>query len=208
MMLPKPRLLLITDRHQARRPLPEVVDSACAAGCRWISVRDKDMQTGDRRSLARQLVKIGHSHGATVTLHGDIATAEAARADGVHVVPGTAPGAVRQILGKQMLIGASVHSWQEAERAQEDGADYVTVSPVFETPSKPGYGPAIGLDILREFCDALQIPAVALGGVTPERAGACLEAGASAVAVMGEIMRAEDVGAVTRRYLEALNAVA
>ncbi len=206
MMLPKPRLLLITDRHQARRPLPEVIDAACAAGCRWVSVRDKDMVTGQRRAMARELVKIGHAHGATVTLHGDIATAEAARADGVHVVPGTAPGAVRQILGKERLIGASVHSWEEAERAQEDGADYVTVSPVFETPSKPGYGPAIGLEILGEFCEALRLPVVALGGVTPEHAGACIEAGAAAVAVMGEIMRADDVGAVTGRYLEALDA--
>lgn len=206
MMLPKPRLLLITDRHQARRPLPEVIDAACAAGCRWVSVRDKDMVTGQRRAMARELVKIGHAHGATVTLHGDIATAEAARADGVHVVPGTAPGAVRQILGKERLIGASVHSWEEAERAQEDGADYVTVSPVFETPSKPGHGPAIGLEILGEFCDALRLPVVALGGVTPDTAGACIEAGAAAVAVMGEIMRADDVGAVTGRYLEALEA--
>jgi len=206
MMLPKPRLLLITDRHQARRPLPEVVDAACAAGCRWVSVRDKDMVTGERRQLARRLVKIGHQHGATVTLHGDIATAEAARANGVHVAPGTAPGAVRQILGKEMLIGASVHSWAEAERAQEDGADYVTVSPVFETASKPGYGPAIGLEILEEFCDALQVPVVALGGVSPETAGDCIRAGAAAVAVMGEIMRADDVGAATGRYLEALDA--
>lgn len=203
-MLPKPRLLLITDRHQASRPLPEVVEAACAAGCRWVSVRDKDMAAGERRALARQLVRIGHHYGATVTLHGDIATAEAARADGVHVVPGTAPGAVRQILGKEMLIGASVHSWAEAERAQEDGADYVTVSPVFETASKPGYGPAIGLDILGEFCDALRLPVVALGGVTPETAGPCLDAGASAVAVMGEIMRADDAGSATGRYLEAL----
>jgi thiamine-phosphate pyrophosphorylase len=205
MILPKPRLLLITDRHQAGRPLPEVVEAACAAGCRWVSVRDKDLVTSDRRRLARELVKIGHGHGATVTLHGDLATAEAARADGVHVEPGTAPGAVRQILGKEVLIGASVHSWDEAERAQDDGADYVTVSPVFETPSKPGYGPAIGLEILAEFCAALRVPVVALGGVTPDTAAACREAGAHAVAVMGEIMRAQDPGATTRHYLDALD---
>jgi thiamine-phosphate pyrophosphorylase len=207
MILPKPRLLLITDRHQAARPLPDVVEAACGAGCRWVSIRDKDLVTSDRRRLARELVKIGHAHGATVTLHGDLASAEAARADGVHVEPGTAPGAVRQILGKNVLIGASVHSWDEAERAQDDGADYVTVSPVFETPSKPGYGPAIGLEILGEFCDALQVPVVALGGVTPDSAAACREAGAHAVAVMGGIMRAADPAAATRRYLEALASV-
>jgi thiamine-phosphate pyrophosphorylase len=206
MMLPKPRLLLITDRHQARRPLPEVVDAACAGGCRWVSFRDKDLPAGERRSLARAVVKAGHRHGATVTLHGDLATAEAARADGVHVQPGSSPGAVRQILGA-VLVGVSVHSWAEAERAQDDGADYVTISPIFETPSKPGYGPAIGLEILGEFCQALRIPVVALGGVTPETAGACLSAGAGAVAVMGGLMRAQDPGARTQAYLEALDAI-
>jgi thiamine-phosphate pyrophosphorylase len=205
MMLPKPRLLLITDRHQASRPLPEVVADACAAGCRWVSFRDKDLPAGERRTLARQVVKAGHAHGASVTLHGDLATAEAARADGVHLEPGSAPGAVRSILG-DVLVGASVHSWAEAERAQEDGADYLTVSPVFETPSKPGYGPAIGLDILGEFCEALDVPVVALGGITPDNAAHCINAGAKGVAVMGNIMRAPDTGAAVGRYLTALDA--
>jgi thiamine-phosphate pyrophosphorylase len=205
MMLPKPRLLLITDRHQASRSLPEVVADACAAGCRWVSFRDKDLPAGERRTLARQVVKAGHAHGASVTLHGDLATAEAARADGVHLEPGSAPGAVRSILG-DVLVGASVHSWAEAERAQEDGADYLTVSPVFETPSKPGYGPAIGLDILGEFCEALDVPVVALGGITPDNAAHCINAGAKGVAVMGNIMRAPDTGAAVGRYLTALDA--
>ena len=129
---------------------------------------------------------------------------EAARADGVHVEPGTSPGAVRQILG-DVLIGASVHSWDEAERAQDDGADYVTISPIYETPSKPGYGPPIGLDILGDFCAALRIPVVALGGITPANAAHCLNAGATAVAVMGEIMRARDTGAAVGQYLRALD---
>jgi thiamine-phosphate pyrophosphorylase len=204
MILPKPRLLLITDRHQSARPLTEVVDAACAAGVRWVSFRDKDLPSGERRTMARQVVKAGRAHNATVTLHGDLATAEAARADGVHLEPGSSPGAVRQILG-DVLVGASVHSWDEAERAQDDGADYVTISPIYETPSKPGYGPAIGLDILGDFCSALQIPVVALGGITPANAAHCLNAGATAVAVMGEIMRARDTAAAVGDYLRVLD---
>lgn len=205
MTLPRPRLLLITDRHQARRPLAEVVAAALDGGCRWISVREKDLGLGDRRRLAREIVKLGKAREAVVTLHGDIATAEAARADGVHVGQGTAPGVVRSVLGGgKILVGASVHSWQEAERAQEDGADYVTVSPIFETASKPGYGPALGLEILEEFCAALDVPVVALGGVTPANAGDCLRAGAGAVAVMGGIMRADDPRALTAAYVEAI----
>ncbi len=205
MSLPRPPLLLITDRHQCRRPLREVVEAALQGGCRWISVRDKDLAIRDRRTLAREIVKLAKAYGATVTLHGNLAAAEAARADGVHVGQGTSPGAVRSVLGKGQIIGASVHSWDEAEQAQKDGADYVTISPIFETASKPGYGPAIGLEILEEFCSALDIPVVALGGVTVENAGACLRAGAEAVAVMGEIMRAEDPRALTAAYVDALS---
>ena len=203
--LPMPPCLLITDRHQARRPLPEIVDAALDAGCRWISVREKDLVTAERRRLARDIVRRGHAVGAVVTLHGDLAGAEAARADGVHLAGGQAPGAVKQILGKDALVGASVHSWHEAERAQEDGADYVTVSPIFETASKPGYGPALGLEILGEFCQALQTPVVALGGIDPDSAAACRRAGAAAVAVMGEVMRADDPRAAMAAFLARLD---
>lgn len=204
MMLPTPRLMLITDRRQARRPLSEIARGAFEGGCRWVSVREKDLATNDRRRLTRELVKLGDTYGATVTLHGDVATAEAARAAGVHVGQGTSPGAVRSILGGDVLVGASVHSWDEAEQAQADGADYVTVSPVFQTASKPGYGPALGLEILSEFCAALQTPVVALGGITPDNAADCIAAGAGAVAVMGEIMRASDPQALTEQYLRNL----
>jgi len=205
MKLPAPPLLLITDRTQCRRPLSEVVQAALEGGCRWISVRDKDLAGQDRRKLAREIVKLGKVHDATVTLHGDLAAAEAARADGVHVGQGTSPGAVRSVLGRGQLIGASVHSWHEAEQAQKDGADYVTISPIFETASKPDYGPAVGLEILEEFCGALDVPVVALGGITVENCVQCLRAGAQGVAVMGEIMRADDPRALTASYLDALS---
>jgi len=207
MMLPRPRLMLITDRRQARRPLPEVVEAALRGGCRWVSLREKDLSNRDRRALAREIVKLGQAYGATVTLHGDIATVEAARADGVHVGQGTSPGATRHILGRDKLIGASVHSWDEAVQAQADGADYVTVSPIFETASKPGHGPALGLEILGEFCGALEVPVVALGGITPETAADCLRAGAGAVAVMGEVMRADDPESVARAFCAAVEDV-
>jgi len=204
MILPRPRLMLITDRHQARHGLDAAVEGALEGGCRWISVRDRDMSSRDRRAMARRIVKLAQRYGAVTTLHGDVAGAEAARADGVHVGQGTSPGAVRDILGGTAFVGASVHSWEEAEHAQAHGADYVTVSPVFETRSKPGHGPALGLDILEEFCDALSTPVVALGGITPDNARDCLDAGAQAVAVMGEIMRAQDPKAMTEHYIQAL----
>lgn len=204
MILPRPRLLLITDRRQARQPLERVVEAALRGGCRWVSLRDRDLRDRDRRALARRLVKLAAGFGATVTLHGDLAACEAARAAGVHVQAGTSPGQVRDWLGGQALVGASAHGYDEAWQAAADGADYVTLSPIFDSRSKPGYGPALGLDALAEVAAALGIPTLALGGVSPETAADCLRAGAGGVAVMGGIMRAEDPEAVTARYIDAL----
>ncbi len=104
-----------------------------------------------------------------------------------------------------MLTGLSAHSLGDVRAATAAGLSYVTLSPIFPTASKPSYGPAIGLDGLREAAE-IGLPVVALGGVTPENAGACREAGAAGVAVMGGIMRARDPAAVTRGLLAALKA--
>ena len=86
------------------------------------------------------------------------------------------------------------------------GADYVTLSPIFLSDSKPGYGPALGLDVLAAAAeaDAAPGPVVALAGITPDNAASCLAAGAAGIAVMGEIMRAEDPEKTVRRLLTAL----
>ncbi|GJE54134.1 thiamine phosphate synthase [Methylobacterium thuringiense] len=102
------------------------------------------------------------------------------------------------------VVGVSAHSLGDVRRAREAGADYATLSPIFTTASKPGYGPALGLDGLHEAA-AIGLPVVALGGIAPEHAVACREAGAAGIAVMGGIMRAADPAAATRRYLQALH---
>jgi thiamine-phosphate pyrophosphorylase len=104
------------------------------------------------------------------------------------------------------LIGASAHSAAEASALLGSGADYVTVSPVFITASKPGYGPAIGLDGLAEIVAQVPGPVIALGGITAANAPLCLAAGARGVAVMGEVMRATDPQAVVDSILAAISA--
>ncbi len=85
------------------------------------------------------------------------------------------------------------------------GADYVTVSPVFPTASKPGYGPAIGLDGLAGRSRRRAAPVVALGGITPDNAALCRAAGAVGIAVMGEVMRADDPQATVARLIHAFS---
>ena len=143
--LPDPPLLVISDRSQARRPLIEIAEAAFRGGCRWFSLREKDLPAAERRALLAELVALGRRCGATVMAHDDIDAVAAVGAGGVHLPGGGDPAAARRHL-PQGLIGVSAHSADEAAALLRAGADYVTLSPIFLTDSKPGYGPALGLD--------------------------------------------------------------
>jgi thiamine-phosphate pyrophosphorylase len=193
------RLLIVTDRHQCAGPLLAQVEALLAAGARWIWLRDKDLPGAERLALARRLREATAHHRATLTIGADLALAEAVEADGVQLPAGADIAAAHRRLGPTALIGVSCHGGAEARQALAAGADYATLSPIFASASKPGYGPALGTGAL-----AAATPSVALGGVTPETAGACLAAGASAVAVMGEAMRAADPAAFLAAMRRAL----
>ena len=204
MRLPVPPLLVISDRHQARRPLEEVAEAVFAGGCRWFSLREKDLPPEERRTLLGELIALGRRFGAVVTAHEDIEAVTATGADGVHLPSGVRPEAARTRL-PGALIGVSAHSADEAATLLRAGADYVTVSPVFVTASKPGYGPALGLDGLARIVAHAPGPVVALGGITPENAASCLSTGARGIAVMGEIMRAADPQATVEHILRVMS---
>jgi thiamine-phosphate pyrophosphorylase len=204
-VLPHPPLLVISDRRQAVRPLAEVAEAVFAGGCRWFSLREKDLPSIERRRLLGTLVALGRHYGAAVTMHDDIEAAIQTGAAGVHLPAGSCPAAARARLPGG-LIGASAHSAEEAAELLRGGVDYVTLSPVFITTSKPGYGPALGLDRLASIVAQVSGPVVALGGITAENAASCLSAGAQGVAVMGEIMRARDPRAAVEGILDTLTA--
>ncbi|HEX6443238.1 MAG TPA: thiamine phosphate synthase, partial [Stellaceae bacterium] len=199
--LPLPAVLVISDRSQAKRSLFEVAEATFQAGCRWFSLREKDLPAEERSMLLAELVALGHRFGATVTAHDDIEAVVATGADGVHLPAGSDPAASRARLPKG-LIGASTHSPAEVAALLRAGADYVALSPIFLTESKPGYGPALGLDALREA--AVHGPVIALAGIDETNAASCMAAGASGVAIMGEIMRSSDPEVTVRRLLRAV----
>ena len=204
MKLPQLPLLVISDRSQARRPLLEIAAAAFAGGCRWFSLREKDLPAEECRALLAELVALGRRYDATVMAHDDIAAVLATGADGVHLPGGSDRAAARKRLPRG-LIGVSAHSSEEAAAVLRAGADYVTLSPIFLSESKPDYGPALGLDLLATAAAAaVPGPIVALGGITPDNAASCLAAGARGVAVMGEVMRAEDPEKTVRRLIAAV----
>ena len=201
MKLPDPALLLVTDRHQARRPLADIVRAALLAGCRWVSVREKDLSDDDQIALVSTLLPIARRHGARLTLHGDAALAKACGSDGVHLPAGSDPAASRALLGPDKLIGVSLHTVTEAEAIDRSVVDYAIAGPAFETPSKPGYGPEIGHKGLAEIARAAPVPVLAIGGLNATRAAEVLAAGPLGIAVMGSIMRAVDPGQEVRALL-------
>jgi thiamine-phosphate pyrophosphorylase len=196
------RLLVITDRKSASQPLEEAIGAALRGGCRWLSVREKDLDQAERVALLGRIVAQAQPFGATVMVHGDIAAAAAAGAGGVHLPAGGSPAAARAQLGEGALVGLSVHSALEAARAE---ADFVTLSPIFASISKPGYGPALGRPGLADAVATARVPIVALGGIAADNLGACLAAGAAGVAVTGAVMAAPDPEAATVAIVRALD---
>jgi thiamine-phosphate pyrophosphorylase len=200
MKLPTPPLLVITDRLNAAYPLHAIVDAVFAAGGRWVMVREKDLDGPALAALARDVAARGRKYGATVIVNGMAVDGCA----GVHLPQGRDVAAMRRRIGEDALLGVSAHSQAEIDAAAAAGADYVTLSPIYLTDSKPGYGPALGLAGLRAAAAQSGIPIVALAGITPDTAADCLKAGAAAVAVMGTVMRADDPAAAVRRLIEAM----
>jgi thiamine-phosphate pyrophosphorylase len=202
--LPDPPLLLVTDRKQARRPLFEVIAAALDGGCRWVSLREKDLSEDEQVALARQIIPIARRYGACLTVHGPPELAEHAHADGVHLPSGSNAAAARARLGPDRLIGVSIHSAAEAEALDPQVVDYALAGPAFETPSKPGYGPEIGRKGLGEIARASRVQILAIGGLNPTRVAEVVSAGPAGVAVMGGVMRAADPGQEVRALLATL----
>jgi thiamine-phosphate pyrophosphorylase len=202
--IPDPPLLLVTDRRQARRPLAEIVSAAVGAGCRWISLREKDLPEDEQALLARQLLAVVRAAEVRLMIHGEAALARLAGADGVHLSAGADAAAARGVLGRDRLVGMSVHSVGEAASIVPDHADYALAGPAFETASKPGYGPEIGRRGLAEITRAAPVPVLAIGGVNALRIPELMAAGAAGVAVMGGVMRAADPAMEVRSLIAAL----
>ena len=190
MKLPNPPMLLITDRTTVPVSLEETLERAFEGGCRWVMVREKEIEPGDRLKLVESVLKIAEPFDAKVLVNSDIKSAEIAH--GIHLPQGQSCTNARASLGPNKLIGVSAHTIGEAGAAAGAGADYATISPIFPTQSKPKYGPPLYIDGLRKVVQKVTIPLVALGGITAATVLSCRRAGVGGVAVMGTVMRARD----------------
>jgi thiamine-phosphate pyrophosphorylase len=182
-------LVVLTDRRLAGGSLPPVVEGAVRGGAAWVILRERDLPYAERRALADEL------RGVVPAGRLIVAGPDPLGGDAVHLAEADPWPSSR--VG---LIGRSRHD--VVEPSEED---YVTLSPVFATATKPGYGPALGAGEAARL--AGPVPWLALGGVdSPERVGECARAGAAGIAVLGAVMRARDPERVARELAEAFAA--
>lgn len=230
-----PALLVLTDRRMAGargHTLAEVVGSLGGLDVAVV-LREKDLDPPDRAETGREVADAADRGGIPLLVASDPDLAEALGADGLHLAgddpapswiasggpghPGHTghAGSARHARhagrpDRPVTVGRSCHCDVDLDRAASEALDYVTLSPVFETASKPGYGPPLGLEGLARFILAAELPVYGLGGVAPGRAAACILAGAHGVAVMGAVMAAPEpravaealVGEVHRAWVE------
>ncbi|HZS10912.1 MAG TPA: thiamine phosphate synthase [Nitrospirales bacterium] len=196
---------LVTDREHTRgRALEDILTEACDAGIRAVQVRERDLDGRALLSLTERVVAIVHDRGGRVLVNDRIDVALAAGADGVHLRANSLPVAVaRKLIGADRLLGVSTHTIDEAAKAEGDGADFVLLGPVYDTPSKREFGAPLGLGAIAEAARRVRIPVFAIGGVTVERALDVMRGGAAGVAVIGAILSAPDVSRAARALLDA-----
>ncbi len=201
-------LYLVTDRTQTGdRPLVPLLRRAVEAGLRAIQLRERDLDIPSLIALAQELrVALGKT-GARLFINDRIDVALALGAAGIHLRANSLPVTVaRGLLASHQLVGVSAHSVDDVVRAEAEGADFVALGPVYETPSKAMYGAPIGLKPLEEAAARTRIPILAIGGITVARVRDMRQAGAFGVAVISSILAFDDVAAATRALLHAVTA--
>jgi thiamine-phosphate pyrophosphorylase len=204
-----PALHAILDVDTAERAGWAPADLARAfldGGATWIQIRAKQLPSGDFLELCDSVVRSAEAHRATVIVNDRADLALLSGADGVHVgQDDLTPAAVRRLLGPNAIIGYSTHTIDQFEAAVLEAASYLAVGPVFGTSTKETGYDAVGLELVSAAAArANGRPVVAIGGITLENATSVIAAGASAVAVISDLLATNDPEGRTRAYLQKL----
>jgi thiamine-phosphate pyrophosphorylase len=181
-----------------------VVEAALQGGLTLLQYRDKQADDSDRLHIAEKLKQICHRYEALFIMNDRVDLAVAVDADGVHLGQHDVPIALaRKLLGPQKIVGRSTTNPDELQRAIAEGADYVGVGPVYETPTKAGKA-AAGLEYIRYAAQHTPVPWFAIGGVDANNLNDVLSAGADRIAVVRAIMQADDPALATQYFVSQL----
>jgi thiamine-phosphate pyrophosphorylase len=202
------QLHLVTEPPRGSRNLVGGVALALDGGVDWVQLRDKAASAQTLLATAKQLRTVVQQHGASLAVNDRLDVALAAHADAVHLAAQSLPVADAVALAEQkLMVGRSVHSLEEAVHAARDGADYVTFGHVFPTTTHPGVPPR-GLSQLEEIVKQVDVPVLAIGGITVDNLEEVLATGCAGVAVISAILSAADpcdAASKLRRALDISN---
>lgn len=186
------------ERLSAGRSDLDVLDGVIKGGARIIQLREKDLSEGDYYRLAERFRERTARAGVLLIINDRVDVAIAVGADGVHLGQDDFPIPAARRIAPDLLIGASSHNLEEALCAQEEGADYVNIGPIFPTGTKEGVEHFLGPEAIREIVPHLQIPFTVMGGIKESNIGEVLAAGARKVAVVTAITQAPDIAGAVR----------
>jgi thiamine-phosphate pyrophosphorylase len=200
--------LVTQENLSSGRTTRSVVEAAITGGVDAVQVREKHRSAREQLVAARELRDMTAPADVALLVNDRVDVAVASEADGVHLGDDDLPVEVaREQLGAEAIIGRSVSTVEEAREAESAGADYLGVGAVYRTDSKddvPEEEQGIGLDTVRAIDEAVDIPFVGIGGITPENAEDVAAAGADGVAVISAITQADDPAAATSTLAEAV----
>lgn len=198
-------LYLITDRTAVPdNDIIGAIEEALKGGVRAVQLREKDLRIRELLDMAYRMRELTKRYGAKLFINDRVDVAVAVEADGVHFGRKSIPSWAAKRVSKNLIVGVSTHSVQEAIQAEKDGADFITLGPVFYTPSKAGYGEPVGLNILREVCTSVSLPVLAIGGIKPVNVKDVIDNGARGVAVISAILGAVNIKNAVRIFLRCL----
>lgn len=201
-----PSLYLVTDPALTRgRSVLEIVRAAVTGSATLVQLREKDATTREFITKALELRKFLNDAGVPLIINDRVDVALAARADGVHLGADDMPYQMaRELLGPDAIIGMSVQSVEEAVAASSVGPDYIAVSPVFATGTKPDHAPPLELGGLRDIRRRVSNRLIAIGGITAENAADVIAAGADGIAVVTALTMADDPAVAARDLLNEI----
>ncbi len=200
------RLYLVTNRYQdSLENFLEKVETACRSGVTIIQLREKNLTTNQYYQLAKQVKKITDAYQVPLIIDDRLDVCLAVDAAGLHIGDDELPVSVaRKVLGPEKILGVTAKTVKRALEAETSGADYLGTGAIFPTTTKEN-APITLISTLKTICQTVAIPVVAIGGLTSENIDQLIGTGIAGVAVVRDLMQAEDIEAKTQAFLTKLD---